>query len=147
MPHPLALLGYAIFGTSKHMNVGPSPTVAALSFSIIAAFGYEVAGPEGWTDVENFGKQKQAWLSQFLDLENGIPSHDPIGRVFVRLDAQSFRQSFLSWVQAVFEVSACLRRLSLILVSLRGGAAKSGLDPNALTLIKQHQQGHMIGGF
>jgi SulP family sulfate permease len=43
---PLALLGYAIFGTSRHLNVGPSSTVAALSFSIIAAFGYEVAGEE-----------------------------------------------------------------------------------------------------
>ena len=33
---PLALIGYAIFGTSKHLNVGPSSTVAALSFSTIA---------------------------------------------------------------------------------------------------------------
>jgi high affinity sulfate transporter 1 len=33
---PLALLGYAVFGTSKHLNVGPSSTVAALSFSIVS---------------------------------------------------------------------------------------------------------------
>ena len=32
----LALVGYAIFGTSKHLNVGPSSTVAALSFAVIA---------------------------------------------------------------------------------------------------------------
>ena len=32
---PLALIGYAIFGTSKHLNVGPSSTVAALSFSVV----------------------------------------------------------------------------------------------------------------
>jgi high affinity sulfate transporter 1 len=32
---PLALLGYAIFGTSKHLNVGPSSTVAALSFGVV----------------------------------------------------------------------------------------------------------------
>jgi high affinity sulfate transporter 1 len=44
---PLALLGYAIFGTSKHMNVGPSSTVAALSFSTIAGLGL-VAGTEEW---------------------------------------------------------------------------------------------------
>lgn len=35
---PLALLGYAIFGTSKHLNVGPSSTVAALSLSVVIAF-------------------------------------------------------------------------------------------------------------
>jgi high affinity sulfate transporter 1 len=31
----LALVGYAIFGTSKHLNVGPSSTVAALSFAVV----------------------------------------------------------------------------------------------------------------
>ena len=33
---PLALLGYAIFGTSKQLNVGPSSTVAVLSLSVVA---------------------------------------------------------------------------------------------------------------
>ena len=65
-----------------------------------------VAGAEGWTDVANFGRQKETWLGQFLDLRNGIPSHDTFGRVFARLDAQAFRESFLSWVQAVFTVTA-----------------------------------------
>jgi SulP family sulfate permease len=36
---PLALLAYAILGTSKHLNVGPSSAVAALSFSVIASVG------------------------------------------------------------------------------------------------------------
>jgi high affinity sulfate transporter 1 len=44
---PLALLGYAIFGTSRQMNVGPSSTVAALSFSTIAALGVS-SGTEEW---------------------------------------------------------------------------------------------------
>ncbi len=44
---PLALLGYAIFGTSRHLNVGPSSTVAALSFSTIAGLGV-ATGSEEW---------------------------------------------------------------------------------------------------
>jgi predicted transposase YbfD/YdcC len=64
-----------------------------------------IAGAEGWTDIEMFGRQKQEWLSRFLDLKNGIPSHDTFGRVFARLDPEQFRQSFLSWVQAVFNVT------------------------------------------
>ena len=64
-----------------------------------------IAGAEGWTDIEMFGQQKQAWLSRFLDLKNGIPSHDTFGRVFARIDPEQFRQSFLAWVQAVFEVT------------------------------------------
>lgn len=65
-----------------------------------------IAGAEGWTDIEMFGQQKKEWLGRFLDLENGIPSHDTFGRVFARLDPEQFRQSFLSWVQAVFEVTS-----------------------------------------
>lgn len=65
-----------------------------------------IAGAEGWTDVESFGQQKQAWLARFLDLKRGVPAHDTYGRVFARLDPEQFRHSFLSWVQAVFEVSA-----------------------------------------
>ena len=64
-----------------------------------------IAGAEGWSDVEMFGRQKKEWLSRFLDLKNGIPSHDTFGRVFARLDPEQFQQSFLSWVQAVFEVT------------------------------------------
>jgi high affinity sulfate transporter 1 len=41
---PLALIGYAIFGTSRHLNVGPSSTVAALSFSVIV--GLTAAGSD-----------------------------------------------------------------------------------------------------
>ena len=39
---PLALIAYAIFGTSRHLDVGPSSAVAALSFSVVA--GLAVAG-------------------------------------------------------------------------------------------------------
>ena len=41
---PLALIGYAIFGTSKHLNVGPSSTVAALSFSVVTGFAVSGTG-------------------------------------------------------------------------------------------------------
>ena len=31
-----------------------------------------IAGAETWTDVESFGRNKQTWLSRFLDLRHGI---------------------------------------------------------------------------
>ena len=45
-----------------------------------------ICGADSWTEVELFGRQKQAWLETFLDLPHGIPSHDTFGRVFARLD-------------------------------------------------------------
>lgn len=38
-----------------------------------------ICGAESWTDVQMFGKAKQARLSMFVDLKHGIPSHDTLG--------------------------------------------------------------------
>lgn len=63
-----------------------------------------ICGAEGWTDIENFGNSKQPWLKTFLELPNGIPSHDTFGRVFSMLDAQQFQLAFYEWVLAVNEI-------------------------------------------
>jgi predicted transposase YbfD/YdcC len=45
-----------------------------------------------------------AWLKTFLELPNGIPSHDTFGRVFSMIDAQQFQLAFYEWVLAVNEI-------------------------------------------
>ncbi|MBN2309952.1 MAG: ISAs1 family transposase, partial [Candidatus Hydrogenedentes bacterium] len=60
-----------------------------------------IAGADGWAAVEQFGKAKEAWLRTFLELENGIPSHDTFGRVFSLLAPQAFEQAFRDWVQVI----------------------------------------------
>jgi predicted transposase YbfD/YdcC len=62
-----------------------------------------IAGADGWTDVEAFGKAKKEWLSTFLKLPNGIPSHDTFGRLFSLLDPTAFQECFIRWVQALHE--------------------------------------------
>ena len=54
-----------------------------------AGSGSIMVGGDGFQDMELFGKSKQAWLEQLLDLPNGIPSHDTFGRVFARLKSQT----------------------------------------------------------
>lgn len=63
-----------------------------------------VCGAEGWTDMEVFGNSKVTWLKTFLELPNGIPSHDTFGRVFGRIDAQQFQLAFWEWVWAVNDI-------------------------------------------
>ena len=64
-----------------------------------------ICGADSWVELEQFGKSKEEWLKGFLELPNGIPSHDTFGRVFALLDAQQFRDCFLAWVQAVSAVT------------------------------------------
>jgi predicted transposase YbfD/YdcC len=64
-----------------------------------------ICGADSWTEMESFGQAKEVWLRQFLELANGIPSHDTFGRVFARLDPDEFQRFFLKWVGAVHEVT------------------------------------------
>jgi len=64
-----------------------------------------ICGADGFTDMEEFGKAKLSWLRQFLELPNGIPSHDTFGRVFTRLKPKAFQECFLGWVQSVTETT------------------------------------------
>jgi hypothetical protein len=57
------------------------------------------------TEIEIFGKRKEAWLKQFLPLENGIPSHDAFGDMFRMLNAKAFQRSFIRWIERLFTVT------------------------------------------
>jgi len=68
---------------------------------IILAICGVICGAEGWVEIEEFGKAKEAWFTELLNLPNGIPSHDTFGRVFAHLDPKQFEASFFQWVQGI----------------------------------------------
>src|SRR5260370_33380439 len=62
---------------------------------IILAICGVLCGAEGWVEIEEFGKAKEAFFTELLGLSNGIPSHDTFGRVFALLDPKQFEASFV----------------------------------------------------
>ena len=68
---------------------------------VLIAVCAAICGADGWVEVAEFGKAKRTWLQTFLELPNGIPSHDTFGRVFIHLDPDEFEAAFVSWMQAV----------------------------------------------
>jgi len=88
----------------------PDPRISAkcdhrLLDIILLAICAVLCRAETWEEIEWFGDSKAEWLKQWLELPNGIPSHDTIERVFNKLDPQAFQARFQSWVQAVFTVT------------------------------------------
>ena len=64
-----------------------------------------ICGADNWTEIVRYGRMKQQWLKKFLELPNGIPSHDTFGRVFSLLSPKEFQRCFLDWIQAVFTIT------------------------------------------
>ena len=64
-----------------------------------------VCGADSWVDVELFGNSKKDWFERFLDIPNGIPSHDTFGRVFSLIDARQFQRCFAEWARTVGEMT------------------------------------------
>ncbi len=70
---------------------------------LIIAVCAVICGADTWVDVETFGNAKLPWLSTFLALPRGVPSHDTFGRVFAALDPDAFERCFQRWMAALRE--------------------------------------------
>lgn len=56
---------------------------------------------ETWDEISEFGEMKKTWFQKFLELPNGIPSHDTFRRVFMLLDPKEFNRCFCDWTQSI----------------------------------------------
>ena len=77
---------------------------------------------DNFVEMEDFGKAKEAWLSTFLTLANGIPSHDTFNRVFRALDPEAFEKCFVSWVNSLRET------ISKEIVAIDGKTVRRSFD-------------------
>jgi hypothetical protein len=60
-----------------------------------------IACAESWNDIALYGRSKLAWLQTFLELPNGIPSHDSFRRVFMLIDPEAFEACFTAWASSL----------------------------------------------
>jgi predicted transposase YbfD/YdcC len=62
-----------------------------------------VCGADDWVAVQAYGEMNEEWLKEFLELPNGIPSHDTLGRVFRMLDSTELSTRLGRWLEALQE--------------------------------------------
>jgi predicted transposase YbfD/YdcC len=97
-------------GLIEHFGDMPDPRIDRtkrhkLVDIIVIAICAVICGADDWVEVALFGEAKEAWFRTFLELPNGIPSHDTFNRVFARLDPDAFRARFLSWIEAICSIT------------------------------------------
>lgn len=84
-----------------------------------------ICGAKGFEEIELFGNERIQWLKQFLELKNGIPSHDTFGRVFGLLNPKDFQERFIAWVE-----SLRLQKPSEV-IAIDGKTARRSFDTKA----------------
>lgn len=90
------------FGELKDPRIDRTKDHKLIDILVIAICA-TICGADTWEDVAAFGRAKQTWFEGFLELPNGIPSHDTFNRVFNRLDPVQFQSCFMNWISAVSE--------------------------------------------
>jgi len=68
---------------------------------LFIAIASVLCGIDSWNEMEEYGEIKKEWLETFLELPNGIPSHDTFNRFFSALNPEEFERCFLSWIKTI----------------------------------------------
>lgn len=103
-----------------------------------------VCGADDFEDIALYGTQKEDFLRTFLELPNGIPSHDTFNRVLKFLDKDSFSESLYRWSK---EILATLNddytQINIDGKVLRA-TAKSGHKKSGLCLLSAWVSDHKL---
>lgn len=84
-------------------RVGGRCSYSLLNILIIVLCGL-ICGCDGWKAMELFARTRKRWLSQFIDLSEGIPSHQTLGRVFSLIDPLEFEQCIRQWIEEISQL-------------------------------------------
>ena len=77
------------------------PLINIVTIAICAV----ICGADDFVAIAAFGRSRRDWLSQFLDLSAGIPSHDRFNAIFRQLKADEFQKCLLDLITNLHEVS------------------------------------------
>ena len=77
------------------------PLINIITIAVCAV----ICSADDFVAIAAFGRSKREWFAQFLDLTNGIPSHDCFNRVLGIIRPAEFEKCLLSWITALQEIT------------------------------------------
>jgi predicted transposase YbfD/YdcC len=87
--------------TDPRRREGTYPLINIVTIAICAV----ICGADDFVAIAKFGRVKQKWLSRFLDLKDGIPSHDRFNAILAAIKPSEFEACLLSWITALHEIT------------------------------------------
>jgi predicted transposase YbfD/YdcC len=72
---------------------------------VVIAVCAVICGADDFVAIAEFGEKKRQWFARFLDLRNGIPSHDRFNAILAAIKPAEFEKCFLSWITALQEIT------------------------------------------
>lgn len=102
-----------------------------------------IAGADSFTDIEAFGRSKEAWFRKFLRLPHGIPRHDTFNRVFASLNPGAWQACFLEWVRSL-NLPASTAPVDTIAVDGKTARRSGGRDFSALHTVSAWSSEHGV---
>lgn len=88
-----------------------------------------ISGADGWVGIETYGCAKYSFLKTFLELPNGIPSHDTFARVFAQINPQQFQSCFIDWVKSIQKLT------NGEVVAIDGKTLRGSYDQSAIVMV------------
>lgn len=75
----------------------------SLTDILVIGISAVICGADNWNEIVTYGKAKEGWFRTFLELKNGIPSHDTFNRVFSLLSPEWLNESSISFFKSRIE--------------------------------------------
>lgn len=88
--------------TDPRRREGIYPLINVVTIALCAV----ICGADDFVAIARFGRTKRDWLARFLDLSDGIPSHDRFNAILAAIKPAEFEKCLLSWITALHEITA-----------------------------------------
>ena len=107
-----------------------------MSDIIMITFFAIISKATEWTEIEAFAKKEEKWIKKYLELPNGIPSHDTIQRVISILDSSILYENCLKYFIEIIDNYIQKKQNEKDIYSIDGkttnGSSRSALTTNKI---------------
>ena len=98
---------------------------------IAIVFFAKIANANEWTEIQYFAMEKEKFLRKYLELPNGIPSHDTIQRVFAMVSPEFLTKFQKRWNELLNDMEGeKLKKIFALDGKTQRGNKRGGQEPN-----------------